>query len=50
MLELFDTLTPGTVILTPNQRLSAVFIKKYNAWQMQCGNSSWLSPKPLFNT
>jgi ATP-dependent helicase/nuclease subunit B len=47
MLELFDTLTPGTVILTPNQRLSAVFIKKYNAWQMQCGNSSWLSPDIL---
>jgi ATP-dependent helicase/nuclease subunit B len=43
MLDLFATITPQTPILTPNRRLAAVYIKKYNIWQMQAGKTSWLS-------
>ncbi|MES2217061.1 MAG: PD-(D/E)XK nuclease family protein [Pseudomonadota bacterium] len=43
MLDLFEYITSDTPILTPNRRLAAVFIKKYNAWQMQAGKTSWVS-------
>jgi ATP-dependent helicase/nuclease subunit B len=43
MLDLFESITPATPILTPNRRLAAVFLKKYNAWQMQQGKTSWPS-------
>jgi ATP-dependent helicase/nuclease subunit B len=43
MLDLFESITPATPILTPNRRLAAVFIKKYNTWQMQQGKTSWPS-------
>jgi ATP-dependent helicase/nuclease subunit B len=43
MSDLFELLTPQTILLTPNRRLSAVFLKKYNASQIAAGKLGWLS-------
>src|SRR3990167_6169820 len=40
-MKLFQQLLPETVLLTPNHRLSATFLKKYNAFQLSQKKSCW---------
>lgn len=42
-MDLFHYITPQTTTLTPNRRLSAALLKKYSAWQIDQGQSSWLT-------
>lgn len=42
-IELFNLITPGTTLLTPNQRLSAALLSRYNQLQVQQKKSSWES-------
>ena len=43
MSDLFELITPQTILLTPNRRLSAVFLKKYNAANIKSGKQGWRS-------
>jgi probable DNA repair protein len=42
-LELFHSITPDTVVLTPNQQLANSLIKRFEKWQPQQSNASILS-------
>jgi ATP-dependent helicase/nuclease subunit B len=51
-MELFDYLTPTTLILTPNRRLSAALLKRYNLERQSANESCWATlpilPFPSF--
>jgi ATP-dependent helicase/nuclease subunit B len=40
-MELFDSLTPQTTLLTPNRRLSAAFLKLHHQYQIRSGKLCW---------
>jgi ATP-dependent helicase/nuclease subunit B len=40
-MDFFKELTPGTIILTPNRRLSAALSKSFQQWQIQQGQTWW---------
>jgi len=46
---LLSALKPNTLILTPNQRLAATLLKKYNQQQIDQGHACWIRPliRPL---
>ncbi|HLB57341.1 MAG TPA: hypothetical protein VJL60_00850 [Gammaproteobacteria bacterium] len=46
-MKLFQQLLPETVLLTPNHRLAATFLKKYNAFQLSQKKSCWTTPDIL---
>ncbi len=40
-MDLFDYLTPDTIVLTPNRRLAATFLKLHQQQQVNLGKTSW---------
>jgi ATP-dependent helicase/nuclease subunit B len=40
-MDLFDYLTPDTIVLTPNRRLSATFLKLHQQQQLSLEKTSW---------
>lgn len=49
-MKLFESITSATTLLTPNRRLSAIILKKYDQWQLQAGKKTWktLDVIPLY--
>lgn len=49
-MDLFQNLSAQTTVLTPNRRLAAVILEKYNAWQKSLGHLTWptLDILPLY--
>ncbi len=42
--QLFKSLDQRTVVLTPNRRLTATLLKQHQAYQLERGLTSWLTP------